>query len=181
MEKIEIEFYGNADNLLLILTGIGGTVKGYDDKYVKLSKKVIETQDFSVAVATTPSGSWEHTKENLDFIMQYVKNKVKGKIYAMGSSAGANILLMHAHEHPQIEQVLAVNPVLNINLFKIENGINKFSGNTTIVCGEKDMSSKFYKILKSKATTHVLQDIDHNFTNHLDQFIDLPLKYIFKD
>ncbi len=181
MENIEIEFYGIADNLLLILTGIGGTVKGYADKYVKLANKVIDTQEFSVAVATTPSGSWQHTKENLEFIMQYVKNKCNGKIYAMGSSAGANILLMHAHEHPQIKQILAVNPVLNINLFKIESGINQFAGNTTLICGEKDMSSMFYKMLKSTATTFVLENIDHNFTNHLDEFIDLPLKYLFRD
>lgn len=181
MNDIEIEFYGNADNLLLILTGIGGTVKGYADKYVKLANKIIDTQDCSVAVATTPSGSWQHTKENLDFIMHYVKDKHDGKIYAMGNSAGANILLMHAHEQPQIKQVLAVNPVLNINLFKLESGINQFAGKTTLICGEKDMSSKFYKMLKTTATTFVLQDIDHNFTNHLDEFIDLPLKYLFRD
>ena len=175
MQEIEIKYYGKSNNLLLVLTGIGGTTTGYNNKYEKLAKRVIGTQDFSVAVATTPSGSWQHTKENLDFIMNEVSKRYNDKIYAMGNSAGGNILLMHAYEFPQIEKVLAVNSVLNVNLFKIEKGINLFKGKTTIVCGEKDTSIKFYKMLKTNANIVILQDIDHNFTNHIEDFINLPL------
>lgn len=178
MQDIEIKYYGNGDNLLLVLTGIGGTTSGYENKYVKLANKVIETKDFSVAVATTPLGSWQHTRENLEFIMNDVLRKFNHKIYAMGNSAGGNILLMHAHDFPQIERILAINPVLNINLFKIEKGINLFKDKITIICGENDMSNKFYKMIKTTAKIIVLKDIDHNFTNHLEDFIELPSRYL---
>ncbi len=179
MENIDIEFYGNSDNLLLVLTGIGGTVKGYANKYVTLANNVTKTQDFSVAVATTPKGSWQHTKENLDFIMNFIKEKYKGKIYTMGTSGGANIILMHAHKYPQIKKILAINPVLNINFYKIKNGINQFDGNITMICGENDLSSSFCKIIKNNVKTFILKNIDHNFSNHLEDFINLPFKYLF--
>lgn len=179
MNTIDIEFYKGNENALLILTGIGGTTKGYDDKYVKIANQILNKFGFSVIVATTPSGSYLHTKENLDFVMKYVLDKCSGKVYAMGNSAGGNILLMHAHEHSQIEKILAVNPVLNINFFKIESGINKFKGKSIIVCGEKDTSSKFCKMLNCTCDINILKDIDHNFSNDIEVFIDLPRTYLF--
>ena len=118
-------------------------------------------------------------KENLDFIMNFIKEKYKGKIYTMGTSGGANIILMHAHKYPQIKKILAINPVLNINFYKIKNGINQFDGNITMICGENDLSSSFCKIIKNNVKTFILKNIDHNFSNHLEDFINLPFKYLF--
>ena len=33
MEKIDIEYYESGKDILLIITGIGGTTKGYKNKY----------------------------------------------------------------------------------------------------------------------------------------------------
>ena len=178
MEDIEIEFYSAGKNLLLILTGIGGTTKGFQNKYEKIAKQVVQKYNYSVIVATSPKGSWQHTKENLAYIMSVVNKKEFYNIFAMGSSAGANILLMHAYEFPKIKKILAINPILNINLHKINNGIELFNGKTILICGEKDMSNKFIGIVNKKANTITIPNADHNFTNQLNDFIEL-YKYLF--
>ena len=178
MEDIEVEFYSAGKNLLLILTGIGGTTKGFQNKYEKIAKQVVEKYNYSVIVATSPKGSWQHTKENLDYIMTVVNKKEFHNIFAMGSSAGANILLMHAYEFPKIKKILAINPILNINLHKINNGIDLFNGKTTLICGEDDMSNKFKEIVNKKAKTITIPNADHNFTNQLKVYIKL-YEYLF--
>lgn len=173
VEDIEIEFYSAGKNLLLILTGIGGTTKGFQNKYEKIANQVVEKYNYSVMVATSPKGSWQHTKANLDYIMSVVNKNEYHNIFAMGSSAGANILLMHAYEFPQIKKILAINPVLNVNLHKINNGIEFFKGNVILICGEDDMSNKFKEIVDKKAKTITIPNADHNFTNQLNNFIEL--------
>ena len=176
--NIEFAYYGDRGNVLLVLTGIDGTLNGYEDKYVKLANKVLEETDFSVVIATTPPGSWEHTKQNLNIIMQNVLAHYNGHIYAMGVSAGGNILLMHAFEFGSfINKVLAVNPVLNINIDKIDAGINAFKAETILVCGENDSSSLYCQALKSTPKIIKLQNVDHNFSDRIDEFVDLPMRY----
>lgn len=106
MEKIDIEYYENGKDILLIITGIGGTTKGFKNKYEIIARNVIKKYNFSVVVATSPFGSWLHTEQNLDYIMNYIKSKrnCDYKVYAMGNSAGANILLWHSHKFTQIKK-----------------------------------------------------------------------------
>jgi hypothetical protein len=182
MEDIEIEYYESGNDILLILTGIGGTTKGYQNKYEKIAKQVMEQHNFSVVVATSPSGSWLHTEQNMNEIMNFILSKRQKdfKIYAMGNSAGANIVLWHSNKFPPIKKVLAINPVMNINLhlFKALKDIDK---EMNIVFGEFDMSSKFAPLLPSSENIKIaiLPNIDHNFTNNLNIFLDLPNRFLF--
>ena len=167
---------------MLIITGIGGTTKGYKNKYEKIARNVIKRYNFSVVVATSPFGSWLHTEQNLDYIMNYIKSKRNGdyKVYAMGNSAGANILLWHSHKFSQIKKVLAVNPVMNINIHLLKK-LQDTTKEIKIVFGEKDISSKFAKLipLNTNVNVEILPNIDHNFTDKLYTFIDLPNNYLF--
>lgn len=185
MNKIEIEFYPAGKDIFLVLTGIGGTVKGYQNRYEKIAKEITDKYNFSIVIATTPHGSWEHPKENLDFIFDFIRSKrndTNFKIYAMGHSAGGTFLLWHAFEFPEIEKILCINPVLNINLHKTQIGIESYKGSEiNIVVGELDASNYFAGLIDklSKVKVYHLPNIDHNFTNALDTFIDLPHKYLF--
>lgn len=178
MQSIEMAYYKAGKNCLLILTGIGGTTKGFQNKYEKIAKQVVGKYNYSVIVATSPKGSWQHTKANLDYIMSVINENEYHNIFAMGSSAGANILLMHAYEFPQIKKILAINPVLNVNLHKINNGIEFFNGNVFLICGEDDMSNKFKEIVNKKAKTITIPNADHNFTNQFKVYIKL-YEYLF--
>ncbi len=186
MEQIDIVIYKKSNNILLILTGIGGTTKGYENKYEKIAKLIMQKYDFSVVVATTPKGSWTHLKENLYYIINRIAEKFEGnfQIYAMGSSAGANILLCFSYLFPQIKRILAINPVLNINFHWIEKGIAEFNKEKIYtVFGEHDPSIKWTEILpkNNKLIIKILPNVDHKFTNNLQTFIELPQKILFTE
>lgn len=187
MAEIEIEFYEKGKNILLIFTGIGGTTKGYQNKYQTIAKQVMRDHNFSVAIATTPSGSLMSANDNLQYAINFLTQKTKDKdfnIYVMGISAGGNIVLSFSHLFPQIKRVLAVNPVINVNFHLIDKNINNFAGeNITIVFGENDPSSKWIGLLpkNKKLKTILLPQIDHDFTDNLETFINLPNKYLFFD
>ncbi len=181
-KEIEIEYFENGNDILLIVTGISGTTKGYERKYEKIAKNAIKSHNFSVVVATTPSGSWLHMEQNLDYIMDYIQSKRCSdfKIYAMGNSAGANLVLWYSYKFPQIKKVLAVNPVMNINLHLFKP-LQYTQKDINVVFGEFDPSRRFADLLpKSKnIRVDVLSNIDHNFTENLDLFIALPNLYLF--
>lgn len=183
MEDIEIDYYESGKDILLILTGIGGTTKGYENKYEKIANKVMKEYNFSVVVATSPSGSWLHTEQNLNHIMNFIKSKREKdyNVFAFGNSAGANILLWHSKNFPQIKKVLAVNPVMNINIHLMKN-LKDTKQKVNIIFGELDYSSKLAELIPTNENVNVeiLSNIDHTFTNHLDLFMDLPNKYLFK-
>lgn len=186
MAEIEIEFYRQGKDVLLIFTGIGGTTKGFQNKYETIAKQVMEDYHFSVAVATTPSGSWLTLKDNLQTAMNFLFEKAKDKdfkVYTMGTSAGANLVLSFSYLFPQIKKILAINPVMNVNFHWIDKGIKNFIGEKiNIVVGEKDQSSKWIGLLPKIETlkTTILPNIDHQFTDNLQAFIDLPKQYLFK-
>ena len=101
------------ENLLLILTGRGGSADGFGNKYGKIRDRVREKYGFSVYIVRTPQDVWERKnaffEEAVSAVIQYQQ------IYMMGVSAGASIALWYAAGYPQIVRVLAVNPVLQIN------------------------------------------------------------------
>lgn len=185
MTPIEIEFYQAEKDVLLILTGAGGTTKGFQNKYETIAKQVMNDYHFSVAVATTPLGSWLRLDDNLQDIMNCLFENLGTKdfkVYVMGSSAGANIILSNAYHFPQIKKILAINPVLSMNLHKIDSGIKNFAGEKIdIIVGEKDPAFPWVEALPKNEIleTTVLPNIDHVFNGNLQTFIDLPKQFLF--
>lgn len=188
MTNIEIEFYEAGKNVLIIFTGVGGTTKGAQNRYELIAEEVIKNYDFSVAVATTPSGSWFRLDgNNLEDVMNTLFEQRQDKdftTYVMGMSAGANIVLNYSYLFPQIKRVLAINPVLNMNLHKIHQGIKEFTGEKiNVIFGENDASSQYAVMLPKAAVlkTTILPNVDHSFTCQLQTFIDLPKKFLFSE
>lgn len=184
MEEIKYSYYDGGKDVVLMITGIGGSTFGYKNKYDIMAKSIVQQTNYSVLIATSPQGTWLHIKENLIQIINKIieiKQTDKINIYAFGHSAGGNTLLLSAYLYPQIKSIVAVNPVININISQLIDGIKNFNGKITIVFGEQDSSSKFACLIPSKVNTKtiILPNIDHYFTDNLDLFITLPLKYLF--
>lgn len=185
MNQIEIEHYPAGKDVLLVLTGLGGSVKGYQNKYETLAKNIVSKFNYTVFVATTPHGSWENSKENIDSIINYIDKIMEDKnykIYVFGHSAGGTFALWHGHLFPKIKRIIASNPVLNVNFHRIKNGIDNFNGELIkVIIGEKDQCFKFAGLLKEnhKAETIILENVDHEYTGNLEKFINLPNDYLF--
>lgn len=183
LEISPIRIGKKSNGVLILLTGIGGTLEGYEGKYECIAKKAHDELGMSVLIATTPKGSWSHLRENLDSVMAEM-HKTMGSdcsCYLMGFSAGGNIALCHSYLYPEIKRVLVINPVLNINLHIIRKGILAFSGERmTVVIGDGDSSYPFLGMLpKTERLEAVsLSGVDHVFTGRTDDFINLPFHYL---
>ena len=168
------------ENLLLILTGRGGSADGFGNKYGKIRDRVREKHGFSVYIVRTPQDVWERKnaffEEAVSAVIQY------RQIYMMGVSAGASIALWYAAGYPQIVRVLAVNPVLQINFDMALSGMRRFRGERlNVVVGDRDPSARWAKALadKSGAQIDILPETDHLFSGKSDEFTSLPEKYLF--
>lgn len=172
----------NSKNTLIILTGLGGSVKS--DKYVKIAENVIKKYNCGVYVIGVPYNCWDNPQGVFEEAVDYVlKNSQTEKIYIFGNSAGASIAIWYAHLYPQLKKILAVNPVLNLNVHKTRRGILNFNGEKTFVfIGENDPSAPYFGLLpeKENAEYKLLEEIDHFFSGKTDDFIRLP-DILFED
>lgn len=99
-----------------------------------------------------------------------------------GVSAGASLALWYAYKYKNIAKILCINPVLNINLPLTSKGIKAFQGEKLyIVSGDGDPSSVWVKMMRGMpgAEVHILENVDHFFTEKLNEFIELPFKLLF--
>ena len=165
----------------VVLTGLGGSADGFGNKYSRISEYVQRDYGFPVFIVSTPKDIWERKEKFFDEIAtRFMQNKTC--VYLMGVSAGATMALWYAAKYPQIKRVLCVNPVLNINLHLTSSGIRDFCGEKmAVVFGEKDPSAKWAKLLPvlPNLQIHIIPEADHVFCGKLDEFIDLPKKYLF--
>lgn len=189
MKDIEIDYYPNGKDVLLILTGLGGSVKGSQNKYETMANNIISKYDFSVFVAATPQGAWNNAKEHLTNVLDYVDSLMNDinkeyKIYVFAHSAGGTYALWYSYLFTRIKRIVVTNPVLNVNFHWLENGQNNFNGEfTKVIIGDKDQSFKFAGLLKRAKIieTVILENTDHEFKDNLTAFIELPEKYLIKN
>lgn len=170
------------DKALVILTGVGGSADGFGNKYLRIAEYVQSDYGFPVFIAPTPKDIWDRKEGFFDEVAaHFMQNKTC--VYLMGVSAGATMALWYAVKYPQIRRILCVNPVLNINLHLTSSGIRDFCGEKmAVVFGEKDPSAKWAKILPAAPhlQINIVPGADHLFSGKLDEFIDLPKKYLFE-
>jgi len=180
---MEIDYYPAGENALLIFTGLGGTVRGYLDKYVQIAENAVKKYNFSVFVAAVPEDCWEKPQSVFTEAINYVLGKgLSGTVYVMGSSAGANLAIWYSHLYPQITRVLAVNAVLNLNVHKTRKGLISFQGEKMFVfTGGDDPSVQYSQLLpeRENAEYRILDGVDHTFTGRLQEFINLPETTLF--
>jgi hypothetical protein len=184
---IEVDCYEGSDTVLLILTGLGGTVKGFQNKYVSMAESIRAKHNTTIFVAATPEDSWERNKAHayLSLVMQFIDEKCSKRgltrynIYAVGHSAGGTFLLWYAHEF-DIKRVVATNPVLTVNFHKLESGLINFKGDfAKVILGDKDPMFRYAGLLEGSAEIRILQGGDHNFTGKQDELISMITNCLF--
>lgn len=184
-DGITTDYYPAGADCLVIFTGRGGDTKGYADKYVKIARRAVEDYRFSVLAAGVPQDIWSRPQAVFTAVVNLALSKhPSGKIYLMGSSAGASLALWYAHMYPRIERVLAVNPVLNLNFHRTREGLEKFGGEKIhIAVGGLDPCAVWAELLPEAENTvkEIIAGADHVFGGRLEEFIALPFEKLFDD
>lgn len=177
----EIKTYPAGENVLLVLTGRGGSLSGYGEKYIKIAQRAGREYDFTTCIAAVTEDVWADKEKSFDEIFSRTCKAVS-KVYIMGVSAGASLALWYAYKYKNVAKVLCVNPVLNVNLPLTVKGMKEFEGEKLyIVSGDCDPSFVWAKMIKSaqKTEVRILENVDHFFTGKLNEFINLPFELLF--
>ena len=175
------------DVVVYIKVGNGGSIDGWNNKYLIISNKIKKLFGYTVIVSSNPVELKE--KENIyndmSFIEKYMDNNIK-KIYGIGHSNGGVILLNYAYLFPKIENILSINAPLNINWHKVKEGILLSKAKLIrAVYGTLDPSYRYIELLKTINNKNLkiieINDMDHNFSQNFDLFCDLSFKYLFNE
>ena len=183
LNKIKYGIIRGNNILMYIKVGNGGNIYGYQNKYFKIAEQIKKRYGYSVVVASNPVDMT--LEDSIDLDMKFLGETFPemDEIYAFGHSNGGQMLLTYAYRFPMIKKVVAVNSPLMINLHKTKKGIINYNGQKMIaIYGDKDPSCKFVELLndiKSDYFDYVLfENADHNFTNMINEFINLPKEYL---
>ena len=178
-DEVIDDMYGivsGGEDVFFIKTEVNSSIYGYQNKYLKIAKRINYKYGLTVIIANNSSDvTLENDFSNLD-------KYLKGNIYFMGVSNGAAQAIQSEAVSSRIKKMLLVNIPLMINLHKTKEGIKNYKGRLICVFGSKDPSFNYLPLIQDfrNVNVAVVPNQDHNFSNG-DEFLYLPEKYLFGD
>lgn len=173
--------------LLIIKTGSGGTIYGYENKYLTLAKKIQSKYGFGVIVSDNPVELFAADNMAVTMLVakKYWEDNSLEKAYYFGVSKGAQYGAMYAYQYDWVTKWLLLNMPLMINWHRSRAGLEKLLPiqQMTMLWGDRDPSYKYIELIdtiKGKNITKVvLPGMDHNLSRAAEEFVRLPEKYLF--
>lgn len=173
------------ETIIFIKAGQGGSIYGYNNKYLSIAKKVNSKYGYTVICSSNPFDGRNPLDNAMEVIEDYCnQNNISDyKIYYMGHSNGGIIGAWYGVNYSKIKRMLLINTPLMYNLHKTKEGIRKFSGESLVmVYGELDQSYKYIELLNtfksSKFKLEIIKGEDHYFSKNDYYFKELPEKYL---
>lgn len=162
-EDMSIGCIPGSSTVLFIKTGQGGSIYGYENKYLDLALKVNEKYGFSVFVSATIVD----TKESFERDIQVVKEVLgtqEFETYYLGVSKGGLVGIWHGADEQRIAKMISVNAPLMINFHgKTLPGIKKLGGEKlTMIYGSLDPSYKYVPFVEKYTKVQIIEGADHN-------------------
>lgn len=160
--------------LVFIKTGKGGTIAGYENKYLKLTQMIYERYGFSIAISANPVESTCVLQAEIEVVSRHTDFD---SILFIGISNGALVGAQQGYLIPQISDMLLINAPLMINWPRTKRGIQNFNGNSVkMIYGTKDPSYKFLGLLdciSNQMFKYVsYEGADHHFKGMDEVFYD---------
>lgn len=185
-DKINID-YGivNGNNtILFIKAGQDGSMYGYENKYLKIAKRINDKYGFTVISSSNPFDGRNPLDNAMEVIEEYSKERFEDyNIYYMGHSNGGLIGAWYGNQYKKIKRMLLINAPLMYNWHKTKEGIKKFTGElVSMIYGEYDQSIQFTELLKpllnESIKLNIIKNEDHHFKNNMEDFLSLPEQYL---
>lgn len=187
-EDIAIVDYGIVEGnniIVFIKAGQNGSLYGYQNKYIKMAKRLNKKYGCSVICSSNPFDGNNPLYNAMEVIEDYAKRFDDYKIYYLGYSNGALIGAWFGVRYPKIKRMALVNGPLMYNLHKTKEGALSFKGESiNFIYGEHDQSTPYLELLKSiendKIKIFVEEGQDHHFSKSEEEFQKIPDKYLFE-
>lgn len=187
-EDIAIIDYGIVEGnntIVFIKAGQNGSLYGYQNKYIKMARRLNEKYGCSVICSSNPFDGNNPLDNAMEVIEDYAKRFDDFKIYYLGYSNGALIGAWFGIKYPKIKRMALVNGPLMYNLYKTKEGALSFKGESiNFIYGEYDQSIGYVELLKSiendKIKVFIEEGQDHHFSKSEEDFQKIPEKYLFE-
>lgn len=187
-EDIAIIDYGiiKGNNIIVFIkAGQNGSLCGYQNKYIKMAKRLNQKYGCSVICSSNPFDGNNPLDNAMKIIEDYAKKFDDYKIYYLGYSNGALIGAWFGIKYPKIKRMVLVNGPLMYNLHKTKEGALSFKGESiNFIYGEYDQSIGYVELLKSiendKIKVFIEEGQDHHFSKSEEDFQKIPEKYLFE-
>ncbi|MFR5856474.1 MAG: alpha/beta hydrolase [Bacilli bacterium] len=187
-EDIAIIDYGIVEGnniIVFIKAGQNGSLYGYQNKYIKMAKRLNKKYECSVICSSNPFDGNNPLDNAMKIIEDYAKKFDDYKIYYLGYSNGALIGAWFGIKYPKIKRMVLVNGPLMYNLYKTKEGALSFKGESiNFIYGEYDQSIEYVELLKSiendKIKVFIEEGQDHHFSKSEEDFQKIPEKYLFE-
>ena len=187
-EDIAIIDYGIVEGnniIVFIKAGQNGSLYGYQNKYIKMAKRLNKKYGCSVICSSNPFDGNNPLDNAMEVIEDYAKKFDDYEIYYLGYSNGALIGAWFGIKYPKIKRMALVNGPLMYNLHKTKEGSLSFKGESiNFIYGEHDQSTPYIELLKSiendKIKVFIEEGQDHHFSKSEEEFQKIPEKYLFE-
>ena len=184
----EIIDYGiiEGNNIIVFIkAGQDGSLYGYQNKYIKMARRLNKKYGCSVICSSNPFDGNNPLDNAMEIIEDYAKIFDNYKIYYLGYSNGALIGAWFGVKYPKIKRMALVNGPLMYNFHKIKEGALSFNGDMiSFIYGEYDQSIGYIDLLKNmendKIKVFVEKGQDHHFSKSEESFQEIPEKYLFE-
>ena len=170
--------YGN-EKIVFIKVGADGSIRGYQDKYLKMAHRVHERLGATIICASNPYIEHGHLEADQEMIFKVAAECGFSdyEVYFVGTSDGGYHNLLLAQQVPQSVKLLGINASLVDEdgfvekLKKIPN-IKKL-----LVYGTEDDDYELVPTLQALGCENLeiltVEGADHEFTDMVDEFIAL--------
>lgn len=152
--------------VLFIKAGQGGSIYGYENRYLDIASNARDKYNCSVFVASTSGDG----KEIYDYEMRLVEEQLcdpEYEIYYLGISKGGLIGCWYGADNRRIKRILTINAPLMINLHnRTRPAIEKLTKKRlTMVYGSCDPSYSYVPFIQNHTSVKILDGAGHNLEN----------------
>ena len=187
LEDIAIIEYGiieGNNTIVFIKSGQNGSIYGYNNKYIKMAKRLNKKYKCTVICSSNPFDGNNPLDNAFTVIEKYTSKFEDYKVYYLGFSNGALIGAYFGINYPKIKRMLLVNMPLIYDINLIKNNLNNFNNEKiTIVYGSLDYSINSLENIKdiksNRMDIKVVPNEDHYFSKDEEDLYSLPEKYLF--
>ena len=178
-EDMTVGFIPGSSRVLFIKTGQGGTIYGYENKYLDLAIKVHEQYGWSVFVSATSIDTKESFQRDIQTIEKCLSTS-DFEISYLGVSKGGLIGIWHGCDEPRIKKMVSINAPLMINYHgKTLPGVKKLGADKILlVYGSLDPSYKYVPFVDKHANVQIINGADHNLSNEKNILFDILQQFI---
>lgn len=172
------------NKIVFTKAGQNGSMYGYENKYLRIARTLNSKYGYTVICSSNPFDGNNPLDTDFSVVEDYCKENGFDdyEIYYFGHSNGARIGITWGYQYPKIKKMVLVNSPLFANIYSLKDGLSNIGDKKIyLVYGEYDQSINYTELIKPLLNDNIKLEIvkgaDHDFTNMLDEFMELPDKY----